>query len=139
MAPSIDAEASAKEATMNAPESTLSRLALAAAAQGLRTLAPGQALSLHPREAGELQVARGTAWVTFDVPARGAPRAPLGDLFVPAGGRLPLRPGQRLVIEPIALRGQPPAPLVFSWQAASARRPAGRAGGPLGTAAPACA
>ncbi len=124
---------------MNAPESTLSRLALAAAAQGLRTLAPGQALSLRPREAGELHVVRGAAWVTFDVPARGAPTGPLGDLFVPAGGRLPLPPGQRLVIEPMALRGQPPAPLVFGWQAASARQAAARAGGPLGAAAPACA
>ena len=57
---------------MNAPENTLSRLALAAAAQPLHTVAPGQALALRPRRAGELCIERGAAWITFDVPARGA-------------------------------------------------------------------
>ena len=75
---------------MNAPENTLSRLALAAAAQPLHTVAPGQALALRPRRAGELCIERGAAWITFDVPARGAPRGPLGDLYLPAGSRLAL-------------------------------------------------
>ena len=83
---------------MNAPENTLSRLALAAAAQPLHTVAPGQALALRPRRAGELCIERGAAWVTFDVPARGAPRGPLGDLYLPAGSGLALAPGQRLVL-----------------------------------------
>ena len=106
---------------MTAPESTLSRLALAAAAQGLRTLAPGQALTLRAREPGALVIRRGAAWVTFDVPARGAPRGPLGDLYLPAGSRLALAPGQRLVLEPIAPRaGQPAAPLSLRWRQAGA-------------------
>ena len=104
---------------MNAPENTLSRLALAAAAQPLHTVAPGQALALRPRRAGELCIERGAAWVTFDVPARGAPRGPLGDLYLPAGSRLALAPGQRLVLEPIAPRaGQPAAPLSLRWRQA---------------------
>lgn len=101
---------------MNAPESALSRLALAAAARGLRTVVPGQALSLAVARSGELVVERGTAWVTFDVPARGRPGAPLGDLVLAAGARLPLACGQRLVIEPIARTGETPQPLVFGWR-----------------------
>ena len=124
---------------MNAPESTLSRLALAAAAQGLRTLAPGQALALRPREAGELAIRRGAAWVTFDVPARGAPSGPLGDLYLPAGSRLSLRPGQRLVLEPIAVRGQRAMPLAFAWCPAGAERAARAQSAPHGNRAPACA
>ena len=93
---------------MNASESALSRLALAAAARGLRTIVPGQALSLAVARSGELVVERGTAWVTFDVPARGRPGAPLGDLVLAAGARLPLACGQRLVIEPIARTGETP-------------------------------
>ena len=68
---------------MNAPENTLSRLALAAAAQPLHTVAPGQALALRPRRAGELCIERGAAWVTFDVPARGAPNGPRRPLAPP--------------------------------------------------------
>ena len=121
---------------MNAPESTLSRLALAAAAQGLRTLAPGQALALRPREPGELAIRRGAAWVTFDVPARGAPNGPLGDLYLPAGSRLALRPGQRLVLEPITPRGALASlPLVFDWLPAARPGPV-RASAPRPTAAP---
>ena len=131
---------------MHAPESTLSRLALAAAAQGLRTLAPGQALALRPREPGELAIRRGAAWVTFDVPARGAPNGPLGDLYLPAGSRLALRPGQRLVLEPITPRGAGARQLlVFDWLPAAGAAPA-RARAPqptapraAGGAAPACA
>ncbi|QTD44840.1 DUF2917 domain-containing protein [Ottowia testudinis] len=124
---------------MNAPEKTLSPLALAAAAQALHTLRPGQALTLRPRRAGELCIERGGAWATFDVPARGAPRAPLGDLHLPAGTRLALAAGQRLVIEPIADRGGHAQPLVWCWRPCAPARaqPTPRCAPALGAAAPA--
>ncbi|MDO5623881.1 MAG: DUF2917 domain-containing protein [Pseudomonadota bacterium] len=73
-----------------------------AAASGIHTLAPGQALAWAPGAHGELRVQAGAVWLTFDVPAHGPPRGPLGDLVLGAGARLPLQPGQRVVLEPIA-------------------------------------
>ena len=53
-------------------------LTLSAAAPAVRTLAPGQALALRARAAGELRVARGAVWVTLQRPRSAAysPKSP---------------------------------------------------------------
>jgi Protein of unknown function (DUF2917) len=77
---------------------------------GCWTLAAGRAISLRPREAGELRIASGRVWATFDGPH---PRFD-DDLFLEAGASLRLAPGQRVVIEPYGLAGA--QPVAFSWQ-----------------------
>ncbi len=77
---------------------------LSAAAPAVRTLAPGRALALRARAAGELRVARGAVWVTLQRP-RSAQA--LGDVHLGAGERLCLQAGDRLVLEPIHPRGAP--------------------------------
>ncbi|MDH4449428.1 MAG: DUF2917 domain-containing protein [Rhodoferax sp.] len=69
------------------------------------TLSQGRAVTLKPRAAGMLRVTRGRAWVTLDV-SRHSPLSETGDHFVTLGHDLPLRAGQRVVVEAWAYRGQ---------------------------------
>jgi hypothetical protein len=78
---------------------------------GTWKLEPGRALTLHPTEAGELRVAQGRLWATFDGPHHGS-LGGFGDLFVGAGETLRLKPGQRVVIEPADRR----SPAFFAWE-----------------------
>src|SRR5215208_3052791 len=82
----------------------------AATLPGTWKLAAGRAITLRPREPGILRVAHGQLWVTFDGPHKG-PRNDLGDHVIGAGERLPLRAGQRLVVE----AWNDGAPAYFSW------------------------
>lgn len=98
---------------------TLSQMQQSTAAPtlpGTWKLAGGRAITLEPREAGVLRVAHGQLWVTYDGP-HGGPLNDLGDHIVGVGERLPLRAGQRLVIE--ARTSQ--APAYFSWDPLQAR------------------
>ena len=82
----------------------------AASLAGTWKLGGGRAMTLRPREAGVLRVARGGLWATGDGPHAG-PLNDLGDRFLVAGDELRLRPGQRVVIEPWTRQ----APAYFSW------------------------
>jgi hypothetical protein len=82
----------------------------AAALPGTWKLAAGRAITLEPRESGVLRVAHGQIWATFDGPHAG-PLNDLGDHVVGAGERLPLRAGQRLVVE----AWNAAAPAYFNW------------------------
>jgi len=82
----------------------------APALPGTWKLAAGRAITLEPREAGTVKVAHGQLWATYDGPHSG-PLNNLGDHVVGVGEQLRLRPGQRLVVEP--LNGGLPA--YFSW------------------------
>lgn len=83
---------------------------------GTWKLASGRAITLEPREAGTLKVEHGRVWATFDGPHEGALND-LGDHVIGVGERLHVRPGQRLVLEP--LNGG--APAYFSWDPAPVR------------------
>lgn len=61
-------------------------------------LTPGRALHFHADQAVQMQVTQGRVWATLDGPHTGAPND-LGDLFMQAGARLTLHPGQRLLVE----------------------------------------
>jgi hypothetical protein len=78
---------------------------------GAWKLPAGRAVTLQPREAGRLKVAHGQLWATYDGPHPGVLEE-AGDLVIGVGEELPLRAGQRLVIEP--WNGD--APAYFSWQ-----------------------
>lgn len=82
----------------------------------------GRAVTLRPREAGVLCVARGQVWATLQGPHRGRGND-LGDRFLVPGESLTLRAGQPVVLE--SWEGAGPAPAWFSWdpQAASTRGP----------------
>ena len=82
----------------------------APALPGTWKLGAGRAITFQPREDGVLRVAHGQVWATFDGPHCGALND-LGDHFVGAGGKLRLRAGQRLVIEPWKTQ----AGAYFSW------------------------
>ena len=110
---------------MSHPESTLSRLALDAAAHGLWTLAPARALTLRPRRDGVLHLARGAAWATRTGPHAGtAEGGPQGDLLLAPGTRLPLRAGDALVLESIAAGDEPARVVAFDWRESAARHTA---------------
>jgi len=109
MASWIDAQTTLQEVAMKSASQTLSPLALQAIAQGVQTLAPGQALTLRPARAGVLRVQRGALWVT-----RGGPH---GDEFLRPGQCLPVRAGEQLVVEPIAVGGTPLQRVALDWQA----------------------
>lgn len=82
------------------------------ATSGFWKLAAGQALSLQPHEAGLLRVAQGQVWVTLGVAQHGAGNE-LGDYFLCAGEHLAVRPGQQVVMEPIAHAQQ--QAVFFDW------------------------
>ncbi len=77
---------------------------------GTWRLEGGRAVALRPREDGLLRIAHGGVWLTFDGPHAG-PLNDLGDRVLGAGEQVPVRAGQRLVLESSA-RG---APAFFSW------------------------
>lgn len=77
---------------------------------GAWKLANGRAMTLQPREAGVLRVARGGLWATGDGP-HGGPLNDQGDRFLQAGEKLQLQRGQRMVIE----AGHRLGPAYFSW------------------------
>lgn len=106
---------------MSKPESTLSQLALAAAARGVQTLAPGRAMTIRARRDGELCVVRGSIWATRNGPHAATAGAAQGDLFLTAGTRLALRTGETVVLEPIGLHGATARVAAFDW--CDARRP----------------
>lgn len=95
---------------MASPTVTQSHQSTAALA-GAWKLPGGRAMTLQPREAGVLRVARGGLWATGDGPHRGALNDQ-GDRFLRAGEQLQLRRGQRLVIEAWNRLG----PAYFSWE-----------------------
>ena len=112
---------------MSHPESTLSRLALEAAAKGIHTLAPLQAHTLRALGDGVLTVARGALWVTDLGPHAGtAEGGPQGDVVLPAGARLNVRAGSALVIEPIGLHGEAAQLAAFGWHTNAADSRTGR-------------
>lgn len=86
------------------PQQSAARLA------GTWKLAGGRAITLQPRERGLLRIAHGSVWATGDGPHPGPANAQ-GDLLLHPGDQLPLRRGQRLVIE--AWNNREPA--YFSW------------------------
>lgn len=97
---------------------TLSTSAAAPAAHrnltGCWKLAAGRAVTLHPTTPGVLKIAQGRVWATLD-----GPHARLtGDLFLDTGAHLPLRAGQRVVIEPFGKSGHSDA--AFDWVPAPA-------------------
>jgi hypothetical protein len=67
---------------------------------GTWKLAGGRAVTLQPTEAGVVRVAHGSVWATGDGPHSGAAND-MGDRFLHAGDKLPLRRGQRLVMEAV--------------------------------------
>ena len=100
--------------------STLSRLAHEAASNGLWTIAPARALTLRPQRHGVVHIARGAAWATHAGPHEGtAEGGPQGDLLLEPGARLALRAGDTLVLEPIAVHGQPAHAVAFEWHEAA--------------------
>lgn len=78
---------------------------------GTWRLEAGRAIALRPREDGVLRIAHGRVWLTFDGPHAG-PLNDLGDRVLGAGEQLPVRAGQRLVLES-SERG---APAFFGWE-----------------------
>lgn len=85
------------------------------AARGCWKLEAGRAVTLRPTVAGLLRIAQGRVWVTGEGPHERL----TGDLFLEAGMCLPVRAGQRLVIEPFGATG--PCPAAFDWVPAFAR------------------
>jgi Protein of unknown function (DUF2917) len=77
---------------------------------GAWKLGGGRAMTLHPRDAGLLRIARGRLWATFDGPHTG-PANDWGDRVLVAGSRLALRAGQRVVVEAWSRE----APVYFTW------------------------
>jgi hypothetical protein len=92
-----------------------------AALPGTWELAAGRAMTLWPREPGVLRVARGRVWATRDGPHAG-PLNDLGDRILHAGDALPLRAGQRWVLE---AWGRESA-VRFDWEPLPVRAPAPR-------------
>jgi hypothetical protein len=104
------------EKTMNALAADPSASpALQQTAHGCWKLAAGRAVTLQPASPGHLRIAQGRVWATLTGPH--ARRA--GDLFLQAGESLPLRAGQRVVLEPFGATGQPLA-AAFDWVPAPA-------------------
>ena len=95
------------------------------AACAVWSLSPGQATTLRPRQDATLQVKEGQLWVTFDGPHCGRGNQS-GDHFLGTGEQLPVRAGQRLVLEPLGRPGTPPARLQWAslagTQTANARQ-----------------
>lgn len=88
-------------------------------ASGTWTLQPGRAITLRPRQTGELLIVRGAVWATLNGPHEGLGSGPLGDLHLQPGERLRLDAGRQVVLEPILVGKVCPssAPAVdFSWE-----------------------
>ncbi|WP_028603584.1 DUF2917 domain-containing protein [Ottowia thiooxydans] len=108
-------------------------------ASGAWTLEPGHAMTLRPRQNGEILIIHGAVWATLDGPHEGLESGPLGDLHLQPGARLALRAGRQIVLEPIVAQGacaastpavnfdwiaSPPSAAAASWETTVAQ-PAG--------------
>jgi hypothetical protein len=99
-------------------------------AAGCWHLGAGRALTLQPREAGELSISQGRVWATFDGPHPG-PANDRGDLVLKPGERLQLKAGQRVVLESwgaaanASATSAANAPAWFVWQTQPAQLPLG--------------
>ena len=80
---------------------------------GCWTLAPGHALTLRASEAGELCIARGRVWLTFEDAALDS-QVRAGDHFLSDGESMQLAKGQTLVMESMAMGDDRPA--YFNWE-----------------------
>ncbi|RQO80704.1 DUF2917 domain-containing protein [Acidovorax sp. FJL06] len=97
-------------------------------AAGCWKLAPGRALSLHPREPSVLEIAQGRVWLTLsgasptplpaDLPAD-LPRG-VADHMLQAGDRLAIAAGQHVVMEAWNPAGLPDGGVAFHWKGAAA-------------------
>ena len=82
-------------------------------AAGYWRLAPEQAFTVRPEEAGVLRVAHGQLWATLRGPHAG-PANDWGDVVLRSGQEMALLPGQQLVVEPLGDAVNEPA--FFSWE-----------------------
>lgn len=85
---------------------------------GTWRLHPGHATSLRPKQAAVLRIFCGLVWVTQGQHAGLTPDS-AGDRFLGPGDVLLVPAGTRLVMEPMAERGET-APVHFDWSDASA-------------------
>ena len=79
----------------------------------------GSAMTFCPRKSGLLRVREGRVWVTFDTNSQSR-TADFGDHFVYPGHDLPVRAGQRLVLESWPLVGASRISLVWEPLASKA-------------------
>lgn len=77
----------------------------------------GYAVTLQDAHATVLRITHGRVWATVDGPHAG-PANNQGDIFLKAGERLTLEPGQRVVIEPWSASAN--EAVYFAWDAAPA-------------------
>ena len=84
--------------------------AASAALCGTWQLPARRAVSLRPPRAGRLRITEGRAWATVDGPHDWRE----GDFVLEPGQALPVRAGQRVVLEPWTR--QPGAPVSFRWE-----------------------
>lgn len=97
-----------------------------AAVAGTWKLAGGRAVTLQPSEPGVVRIAHGSVWATTDGPHAG-PANDQGDRFLHAGDKLPLRRGERLVIEAMDAGNS----AYFSWDPVPQAEPHRMAAGAL--------
>ncbi len=84
---------------------------------GSWSLSSGRAVTLQDAHAAVLRITHGRVWATVDGPHAG-PANNQGDIFLKAGERLTLQPGQRVVIEPWSASAN--EAVYFAWDAAPA-------------------
>jgi hypothetical protein len=89
------------------------------------TMEKGSAQIFSPRTDGVLRVSSGSAWVTLNASPyspqpRGYPEIDPGDIHVGSGADLPLRRGQKVVIESWPANSEPFTRLVWEPAAVSA-------------------
>lgn len=87
-------------------------------AVGAWRLHPGHAMALRPKQPAVLRIVCGQVWATQDQPAGATPHS-AGDHFLGPGDVLMVPAGVRLVLEPLAMRGDT-APVHFDWSDACA-------------------
>ena len=92
----------------------------ASGSAGSWKLGAGQAVTLHDTRAAVLRITCGSVWATVDGPHAG-PANNQGDIFLNAGERLTLQPGQRVVIEPWSVCAT--EAVYFAWDPAPAAPP----------------
>ena len=85
-------------------------------AAGCWKLAPGRALSLHPRKRSVLEIAQGRVWLTLS----GASPA---DHVLQAGDRIAIAAGQHVVMEAWSPAGMAAEGVAFDWDRAPALAP----------------
>jgi hypothetical protein len=93
------------------PSSPTDRLA------GTWKLAPEQAVTLNPGQAGLLRVTQGCVWATLEGPHHG-PANDWGDIVLRSGQQIRLLPGQQVVVESFTTCANDAA-ACFSWEPAA--------------------